>query len=210
MFIINNINISPNKRIHLFFIINYFSTSLGTASFIEREPPIVIGATAKPVPSLLEIMDQQQREISTNEGLDVPPIGYERLLNEKSTQRKGTPVLPSPQLNPSRVRKVGTPGPFEKSINHAQQITGTITPKTSRTDCSLQEVNKAAEDIINSLSEEGKFVSLEEVKARLCKEFGKANFRAFGFRKDNAIPALHELIQLQAKVSNCSNSFPGF
>ena len=67
----------------------------------------------------------------------MPPIGYERLLNEKSTQRKGTPVLPSPQLNPSRVRKVGTPGPFENSINHAQQITGTITPKTSGTDCSL-------------------------------------------------------------------------
>ena len=203
MFIINNINTGPNKRIHPFFIIKYFSTSLGTASFIERVPPIVIGATATPIPSLLEIMDQQQREISTNEGLDVPPIGYERLLNEKSTQRKGTPVLiPSPQLNPSRVRKVGTPGPFEKSINQAQEITGTITPKTSAgTDCSLQEVNKAAEDIITSLSEKGKFVSLEEVKARLCKEFGKSNFRAFGFRKDNAIPALHELIQLQAKVS---------
>ena len=97
LFIINNINTSPNKRIHHLFIIKYFSTCLGTSSFIERVPPIVIGATAKPIPSLLEIMDQQQREISTNEGLDVPPIGYERLLNEKSTQRKRTPVLPSPQ-----------------------------------------------------------------------------------------------------------------
>lgn len=211
MFIINNINTNPNKIIHhFFFIIKYVSASLGTASVIKRVPPIVIGATAKPISSLLEIMDQQQREISTNEGLDVPPIGYESLLNGRSTPRKGTPGHSSPQLNPSRVREVGTPGPFEKSINHAQQITGTITPKTSRTDCSLQEVNKAAEDIITSLSEKGKFVSLEEVKARLCKEFGKSNFRAFGFRKDNAVPALHDLIQLQAKVSNCTNSFPGF
>ena len=181
MFIINNINTSPNKRIHHFFYYKIFFNFFRNIKFIERVPPIVIGAAAKPIPSLLEIMDQQQREISTNEGLDVLPVGYERLLNEKSTQRKGTPVLPSPKLNPSRVRKVGTPGPFENSINHTQQITGTITPKTSRTDCSLQEVNKAAEDIITSLSEKGKFVSLEEVKATLCKEFGKSNFRAFGF-----------------------------
>ena len=155
-------------------------------------------------------MDQQQREMSTNKDFDLPPDGYKRLLNEISALKKGTPVHPSPQLNPSRIREVGTPGPFEKSIDHAQQIMDRSTPKTS-TNCSLQEVNRAAEDIITSLSEKGKFVSLEEVKARLCKEFGKTNFSAFGFRRDAAIPALHDLIKLQAKVSNCTIfSFPGF
>ena len=155
-------------------------------------------------------MDQQQREMSTDKDFDLPPGGYKRLLNEMSTPKKGMPVLPSAQLNSSRVREVGTPGPFEKSIDHAQQIMDRNTPKTSR-NCSLQEVNRAAEDIISSLSEKGKFVSLEEVKARLCKEFGKTNFSAFGFRRDTAIPALHDLIKLQAKVSNCTIfSFPGF
>ena len=176
----------------------YFSTSLGAT---------VLGATAKPSPSLREIMEQQQREISTNEGSDLPAVGYERLLNKMNTPKM--PVLPSPQLNSSRVREVGTPGPFEKSIDRTQKIMGTNSPKTSK-NCSFSEVNRAAEDIITSLSENGKFVSLEEVKARLCKEFGKSNFRAFGFGRDNAIPALHDLIQLQAKVSNCTKSLPGF
>lgn len=149
-------------------------------------------------------MDQQQGlgEKSANEGPSMPPVGYERSLNEMGRANRRALVHSSPQLKASRVREVGTPDPFGKSIDHALQIMSTSTPKT-RENCSLQDVNRAAEDIITSLSENGKFVSLEVVKARLCQQFGKTNFSAFGFRRDHAVPALHDLIQLQAKVSKC-------
>ncbi len=155
--------------------------------------------------SLLEIMEQQaQEEKLANESLPSPRVGYERLLQEldtpKAAQRN---VFSSPaELKDARVRQVGTPGPLENSINFAYREMVSVTPnaKPSR-NISFQEVNRAAEEIITSMAEEGRFVSLEVVKAKLCKEFGKLSLSALGFRRDKDIPALNDLIQLQAKVS---------
>ena len=175
-----------------------------------QKSPYVTGAcgTTPSSPSLREIMAQQEREerFTNKDLLNSPAVGYGRLLNEMGTPNtvKRTPVFSSPPLIDARVREVGQPGPFEKSIDHAQHIMSTGKAKTRRT-CSLQEVNKVAEDIISSLSEEGQFVSLEVVKAKICKEFGKLSFHEFNFKRDNAIPALHDLIQLQAKVRICLN-----
>lgn len=157
--------------------------------------------------SFLEIMKQQaQEETFASEGLPSPRLGYERLLQETDTPKtaKGNVSSSPAELKDARVREVGTPGPLEKSINHAHREMASVTPKTkSARNISFQEVNRAAEEIITSLSEEGCFVSLEVVKAKLCREFGKPSLSAMGFKRDKDIPALNDLIQLQAKVSTC-------
>lgn len=81
--------------------------------------------------------------------------------------------------------------------------------KSAVGDASSHEVNKAAEEIITSLSEEGRFVGLEEVKARLCKDFGKSSLIEMGFKTDKDIPALKNLIEMQAKVSSCRSDYQG-
>lgn len=158
-------------------------------------------------PSLKEIMQQQEQdERLANDGDHGVSIGYERLLFEvqatPSPVKKKT-VHSTPELKDACVRKIG-PGPFEKSFEHAQQLLSTVKPKPATKHLSLVEVNTAVENIITSLSEDGKFVSLELVKAKLCKHFGKESISALGFRRDKDIPALNDLIQLQNKVSKCT------
>ena len=146
---------------------------------------------------------QEEMQLASG-GLPSPRVGYDRLLQDMDTPSpaKRKALFSPPELKETRIREVGTPGPFEKSISHAHHEMNTITGKAkSVRNASFHEVNKAAEEIITSLSEEGRFVCLEEVKAKLCKEFGKSSFIAFGFKKDKDIPALKELIEMQAKVS---------
>ena len=123
-----------------------------------------------------------------------------------------TDVEIKPRLLPSekaRIREAGTPGPFENSICNAHHVMNTITggAKSAVRNASSHEINKAAEEIISSLSEEGRFVGLEEVKARLCKDFGKLSLIEMGFRTDKDIPALKNLIEMQAKVSSCRSDY---
>ena len=156
--------------------------------------------------SFLEIMKQQAQEEgnTASGGLPSLRVGYDRLLQEMETPIpvKRNVLFSPPELEEARIREVGLPGPFEKSISNAQREMKTITGKEkSVRNASFHEVNKAAEKIITSLSEEGRFVCLEEVKAKLCKEFGRSSLSALGFKKDKDVPALNELIQLQAKVS---------
>lgn len=157
--------------------------------------------------SFLEIMEQQaQEEKLASSGPSTPRPGYDRLLQEMDTPiaAKRNVLSSPPDLKDARVREVGTPGPLENSIIDAQREMVSISTKAKPTrNVSLHEVNRVAEDIITSLSEERRFVSLEIVKARLCKEFGKASLTAMGFKRDKDIPALNELIQMQAKVSTC-------
>ena len=155
--------------------------------------------------SFLEIMAQQAQEERLEEGQPCSPFGSGRNSLNKIMQCtpnsvNKTPIFSSPELKDGRARKIGTPGLFEKSINHAQQIMSTVKAKPTK-NVSIVEVNRAAEGIITSLSEDGQCVSLEVVKAKLCKEFGKSSLSALGFKRDKDIPALHDLIQLQAKVS---------
>lgn len=154
--------------------------------------------------SLREIMEQQAEEEKLALGPSTPPLGYERLLQQMempTAEKRNSPFSP-PDLKGARIREVGTPGPLENSVIRAQMISNSPKAKPAR-NVSFNEVNRAAEDIIASLSEEGHFVSLEVVKARLCKEFGKSSLTAMGFKRDKDIPALNELIQMQAKVSIC-------
>lgn len=163
--------------------------------------------SAQAVPtSLREIMEQQAEEENLAVGPSTPPLGYERLLQQMempTVEKRNSPFSP-PDLKdaPKRIREVGTPGPLENSVIHAQMVSNSPKAKPAR-NVSFNEVNRAAEDIIASLSEEGHFVSLEVVKARLCKEFGKSSLTAMGFKRDKDVPALNELIQMQAKVSIC-------
>lgn len=161
-------------------------------------------AQATPL-SLLEIMAQQAEEVRlAGAGSSTPLLGYEKLLQQVDTPSatKGSALFSPPNLKDARIREVGTPGPLENSISQAQHEIVSNSPKAkSSRNVSLQEVNRAAEDIITSLSEEGHFVCLEVVKTRLCKEFGKSTLAAMGFKRDKDIPALNELIQMQAKVS---------
>ena len=161
-------------------------------------------AQARP-PSLREIMEQQAQEEKLHVASVVystPPHGYEGLLQEMDTPTavKGNGLFSPPDLKDARIREVGTPGPLQNSINRAQMVSNSPKAKPAR-NVSLHEVNRAAEEIITSLSEEGRFVCLEDVKARLCKEFGKTSLTTMGFKRDKDIPALNELIRMQAKVS---------
>ena len=159
-------------------------------------------ATAR---SLAEIMEQQAQEEMqlASGGLSTPFAGYGQLLQEVNTPSPLSRQLlfSPPEHNETRIRAVGTPGPFEKSISHAHDVMNSISKGKSARNASFHEVNKAAEEIITSLSEKGHFVGLEEVKARLCKEFGRTSITALGFRNEREIPALKELIEMQAKVS---------
>lgn len=159
-------------------------------------------------PSFSEIMKQQEEEEErlADDASSCPPIGYERCLTEvqvtPSTVKKNARVS-SPPAYPShggRLRKTGTPGPMEKSFEQSQEILSSVKTTTSK-HIPRVEVNRAAENIIASLSDGGEFVSLEKVKAKLCKQFGKSSVNALGFKKDKDIPALNDLIQLQNKVS---------
>lgn len=156
-------------------------------------------------------MEQQAQEENQATGsLPSPRVGYERLLQEMDTPKTAQRnVSSSPaELRDARVREVGTPGPLEWSVDRAFKETNSVTPKAkSARNISFQEVNRVAEEIITSLAEEGRFVSLEMVKAKLCKEFGKSSLSAMGFKRDKDIPALNELIQMQAKVSTCKFTF---
>lgn len=156
-------------------------------------------------------MEQQaQEENLAPGGLPSLQVGYERLLQEMDTPKAAQRnVSSSPaELKDARVREVGMPGPLEKSIDHACKEMDSVTPKArSARNISFQEVNRVAEEIITSLAEEGRFVSLEMVKAKLCREFGKSSLSAVGFKRDKDIPALNELIQMQAKVSTCKFTF---
>ena len=159
-------------------------------------------------PSLLfaEIRQQQTEEDVqlASGGLPSAHAGYERpLLEVNAPSPAGREHLFSPpKYNETRILEVGTSGPFEKSISHAHDEMNSITSKgKSVRNATFREVNKAAEEIITSLSEKGRFVGLEKVKAALCKEFGKTSLSAFGFRTERDIPALKELIEKQAKVS---------
>lgn len=191
-------------------------TSLpGLSHGIQMTPPQITGAStgsaqARQLLSLREIMQQQAQEGKLASGglpSPYPRLGYDRLLQDVDTPNTARRnVFSSPaELKDARVREIGTPGPFEKSINQAQHEMGTITGKTRPVrNVSFQEVNRAAENIITSMSEEGRFVCLEVVKARLCKEFGRSCLGAMGFKRDyKDIPALNELSLLQAKVSTC-------
>ena len=157
--------------------------------------------------SLREIMEQQaEEERLAGAGSSTPGVGYEKLLEQMDTPTaaKRSALFSSPDLKGARIREVGNPGPLENSIIDAQRqcemVSNSPKAKSAR-NVSLNEVNRAAEDIITSLSEEGHFVCLEVVKTRLCKEFGKSDLTAMGFKRDKDIPALNELIQMQAKVS---------
>ena len=190
-------------------------TSLpGLSHGIQMTPPQITGASigsaqARQLLSLREIMEQQAQEGKLASGglpSPSPRLGYDRLLQDVDTPNTARRnVFSSPaELKDARVREIGTPGPFEKSINQAQHEMGTITGKTRPArNASFQEVNRAAENIITSMSEEGRFVCLEVVKARLCKEFGRSSLGALGFKRDKDIPALNDLNLLQAKVSTC-------
>lgn len=193
-------------------IVIYFP---GFGQGMQMTPPQITEAinarSAQAMPlSLREIMAQQaQEEKLASSGPSTPCLGYDKLLQEIDTPlaAKRNVLFSPPDLKDARVREVGTPGPLENSIIHAQREMVSISTKAKPTrNVSFHEVNRVAEDIITSLSEEGHFVSLEVVKARLCKEFGKASLTAMGFKRDKDIPALNELIQMQAKVSSCKLS----
>ena len=156
--------------------------------------------------SLFEIMKQQAQEEMqlAIRGSPSPHTSYDRLLQDMSTPSpaKRELLFSPPDHQETRLREVGTPGPFEKSISHAHDAMNSITSKgKSVRNATFREINKAAEEIIISLSEKGRFVGLEEVKAALCKEFGKTSLTALGFKKERDIPALKDLIEMQAKVS---------
>lgn len=171
----------------------------------QKVEAINAGSAQAAPSSLREIMEQQaEEEELAGAGLSTPRVGYHRLLQQMDTPTavKENALFSPPDLKDARIREVGTPGPLEKSIIHAQHEMVSNSPKAkSARNVSLHEVNSAAEDIITSMSEEGRFVSLELVKTRLCKEFGKSSLTAVGFKRDKDIPALNELIQMQAKVS---------
>ena len=162
-------------------------------------------ASAQTTPSSLrEIMEQQAvEERLAGARSSTPVLGYEKLLQQMGTPTAaiGSALFSPPDLKDARIREVGTPGPLENSISHAQHEMSNSSKAKSARNVSLQEVNRAAEDIITSLSEEGRFVCLEVVKTRLCREFGKSSLTAMGFKRDTDIPALKELIQMQARVS---------
>lgn len=171
----------------------------------QRAEAFNAGSAQTTPSSLREIMEQQaEEERLAGACSSTPPLGYEKLLQQMDTPTaaKGSSLFSPPDLKDARIREVGTPGPLENSISHAQHEMVSNSPKAkSARNVSLQEVNRAAEDIIASLSEEGRFVCLEVVKTRLCKGFGKSSLTAMGFKRDTDIPALKELIQMQAKVS---------
>ena len=173
----------------------------------QRAKAFNVGSPQATPSSLREIMEQQaDEERLAVAGSSTPGVGYEKLLEQMDTPTaaKRSALFSSPDLKGARIREVGTPGPLENSIIHAQRqcemVSNSPKAKSAR-NVSLNEVNRAAEDIITSLSEEGHFVCLEVVKTRLCKEFGKSNLTAMGFKRDKDVPALNELIQMQAKVS---------
>ena len=147
---------------------------------------------------------QEQEQRLAKEGLLPSPVGYEKLLKEMQetpSPVRRSPVKSSPDLKDARVREIGIPGPFERSFDHAQQIMSTVEKTKPSKQVTLREVNRATEEIITSMSEEGEFVSLEKVKAKLCRQFGRPSLNALGFKRDKDIPALHDLTQLQNKVS---------
>lgn len=147
--------------------------------------------------------EEEERRLA-NEASSCPPIGYERLLKEvqatPSAIKKARVCSPENPSHGGRLREIGTPGPMENSFMQSQEILSKVKTSTSK-HISPVEVNRAAENIIASLSDDGQFVSLEKVKAKLCKQFGKSSVNALGFKKDKDIPALNDLIQLQSKVS---------
>ena len=179
-------------------------TGISYLSGLDHPQPAKVAPITQP--SLLEIMRQQEEEEVrlANEAASCPPTGYERLLKEAQVAPSGIKKarVCSPE-NPShggRLRKIGTPGPMEKSFEQSQEMLSKVKTSTSK-HISPVEVNRAAENIIASLSDDGQFVSLEKVKAKLCVQFGKPSVNALGFKKDKDIPALNDLIQLQNKVS---------
>jgi len=171
----------------------------------QREQAINAGSAQAAPSSFRKIMEEQAEEKElASVGPSTPCLGYDKLLQQMDTPTaaKGHSLFSPSHLKNARIREVGTPGPLENSIIHAQHEMASNSPKAKAArNGSLREVNKAAEDIITSLSEEGYFVCLEVVKARLCKEFGKPSLTAMGFKRDKDIPALDELIKMQAKVS---------
>lgn len=180
-------------------------TGISYLSGLSHHQPAKVARITQP--SLSEIMRQQEEEERlADEASSCPPIGYERLLKEvqvtPSTVKKNARVSSPPEYpsHGGRLRKTGTPGPMEKSFEQSQEILSSVKTTTSK-HISPVEVNRAAENIIASLSDGGEFVSLEKVKAKLCKQFGKSSVNALGFKKDKDIPALNDLIQLQNKVS---------
>ena len=182
--------------------------SVASSAQLHRTPSQKIkhstgSAQATPL-SLAEIMQQQAEEAIqfAGVGLPSPHAGYGRLLQEVNMPNPaGRELFLPPEYNETRIREVGTPGPFERSISYAHDKLNSITSKGKSVRNDFREVNKVAEEIITSLSEKGRFVGLEEVKAELYKEFGKTSLTALGFRKERDIPALKELIETQAKVS---------
>ena len=159
-------------------------------------------------PSLLfaEIRQQQTEEDVqlASGGLPSAHAGYERpLLEVNAPSPAGREHLFSPpKYNETRILEVGTSGPFEKSISHAHDEMNNITSKgKSVRNANSHEIDKPAEEIVSSLSKEGRFVGLEEVNAKLCKEYKKTSLTAFGLRSERDIPVQKELTERQAKVS---------
>ncbi|XP_068725664.1 uncharacterized protein [Montipora capricornis] len=157
------------------------------------------------LPSLAEIMRQQEQEEKLANETCLPLNGYEKLLNEmQATPSPGKKVrgnsTPDQLSLGARAREIGTPGPMEKSFEQAQKIMSSVQSSPSKR-VSSTEINTAAKNIIESLSDSGQFVSLEKVKAKLCNHFGRSSWSAFGIKRDKDIAALNDLIQLQNKVS---------
>ena len=149
-------------------------------------------------------MRQQEQEEKLANETCLPLNGYERLLNEiQATPSPGKKVrgnsTPDQLSHGARAREIGTPGPMEKSFEQAQKIMSSVQSSPSKR-ISTTEINTAAKNIIESLSDSGQFVSLEKVKAKLCNHFGRSSWSAFGIKRDKDIAALNDLIQLQNKV----------
>lgn len=114
-------------------------------------------ATRVPV-SEIGKTDPFETEKYSNEGLSLPLVGYERLLNEMSAGNTGTPVTSSPRL--SAEAAVG-----KTSVHNTSTATGLLSDKE------LTEIKENATRILESC--DGKCLELQRFKKVYRDTFGK-------------------------------------
>ena len=151
------------------------------------------GGSLKAVPSFEEIMRQQLEEetAARTDHYEVSRSSSSK-TKRKSKQNKAKIIKERDTL----VRR----GPLEESF-HAAQNGHIKTTATTRKKMSPKDVNDLAKQMIEEIADEGRYVSLELVKAKMCKAIGLQNLKLMGYRNpDIDIPELKELQRLHSKV----------
>ena len=174
-------------------------------------PSIPLAPHGKPC-SLMDIMleqeqerQQQQQQQQQQQVLNLPSVEESISRGKETPLRKALEKAQSKSANAvglqEAVSVAGEQGPFEKSFLQARQTSLSSSVKKKKNRPTPREVNNFVQITIESLSEEGYYVSKELVIAQLCREFGVHSTKELGFHRETDIPALLDLIQLQKKAS---------